>query len=98
MNSAHAAAATVELPTLIHELHPLGHRGSSQSLSRARTRKSSDVASTRSRREDPRLAAPGDDIELVDARSVVSREAGERDPLLLRDKIKSTAELETLRK
>lgn len=41
--------------------------------------------------------APGVDVELMSIRSVVSREAGERDPLLLRTKIKSDDEIKGLR-
>lgn len=97
MNSAHAAAATVELPTLLHEIHDLGHGGRTRSSSRPRTRKVGDDASTKPRRMSQRLADPGADIELTPTASVRSREAGERDPLLLRDKLKSDAELDSLR-
>ncbi|WVQ84611.1 hypothetical protein IAT38_006766 [Cryptococcus sp. DSM 104549] len=38
-----------------------------------------------------------DDLELMSMPSVVGREAGERDPYLLRDSIKSDAELESIR-
>jgi hypothetical protein len=38
-----------------------------------------------------------DDVELVAVQSVVSREAGERDPLLLRSKIKTDDELAHIR-
>jgi hypothetical protein len=39
-----------------------------------------------------------DDIEMVSVQEVVSREAGERDPLLLRSGIKGDDELDTLRR
>jgi hypothetical protein len=39
-----------------------------------------------------------DDIELMRLDTVISREAGERDPLLLRDKVISEEALEGLRK
>ncbi|WVR00159.1 hypothetical protein IAU59_007301 [Kwoniella sp. CBS 9459] len=48
----------------------------------------------------PRISYEGhgpDDLELMGIPSVVSREAGERDPLLLRDKIMSDADLEGIR-
>lgn len=39
-----------------------------------------------------------DDLELMSIPSVVSREAGERDPLLLREKIKTDGEITSIRK
>lgn len=44
------------------------------------------------------VLSPDVDLELMNMDTVVSREAGESDPLLLRQKVKSAAEIDTLRK
>lgn len=54
------------------------------------------TASALEARGEPTLR-PSADIELMTVPSVLGRESGERDPLLLRDKIMSDAELEKLR-
>jgi hypothetical protein len=46
----------------------------------------------------PSSSVSPDDIELMRVPSVVGREAGERDPLLLRSKIISDADLDGLRR
>ena len=40
---------------------------------------------------------PGDNVESMDEPSVIGREAGEREPLLLRTKFKTNIELDHLR-
>ncbi|EJT48105.1 hypothetical protein A1Q2_06227 [Trichosporon asahii var. asahii CBS 8904] len=44
------------------------------------------------------VLSPDVDLELMNMDTVVSREAGESDPLLLRQKVKSAAEIDGLRK
>ncbi|OCF38084.1 cation diffusion facilitator 1 [Kwoniella heveanensis CBS 569] len=54
-------------------------------------------AEAASRRSDSLVEGGPDDLELMGIPSVISREAGERDPLLLRDKIISEADIEGIR-
>lgn len=84
MNSSHTAAATVELPVLEQQFANHQHQQHEAGPSRTLD------------------LNPGpngtDDLELMSIPSVVGREAGERDPLLLRDKIISDDAIDGLKR
>ncbi|KAL7418424.1 hypothetical protein Q5752_006882 [Cryptotrichosporon argae] len=91
-NAIHAAAANIELPVLLSELSRPGSRSSRRS-------RGSHPESARASAPVPRgTPSPPNDIELNDVPSVVGREAGERDPLLLRTKIMSDDAIEGIKK
>jgi hypothetical protein len=105
MNSSHTAAATVELPYIISEIH---RSSTNATTSRSRTdvkqnqdqRKVVNRRSATSPNVTPDSLPPtgvDQDLELMNISSVVGREAGERDPLLLRSKIIPDTELDGIR-
>jgi hypothetical protein len=88
MNDTHLAAANIELPTLLSELHHSSSASKLKSKGKAKEAPSSTENATQPKHED---------IELMSLPAVIGREAGERDPLSLRSKIISDDQLDGIR-
>lgn len=76
---SHLSAAHVELPVILSEL---GSSSKQRAKSTSRSRKSDESTTTVSSPTSPAV-----DETLIRNQSVVSREAGERDPLALRQRL-----------
>ena len=84
MNSSHLAAAATELPVIETEVANIGQS-------------QSEISNHAGPSGSPKYGNGTKDIELMDMDAVVGREAGERDPLLLRERMVDDDQIEGLR-